>query len=96
MNPARPPLGDDPRAFVGNRNLYLTTDEGVLDLLGELIAVGTFDQVRASAVVVDLGGFTCHVLGLQALIDCKKALGRPKDQQVARELELVRAHRDRK
>lgn len=90
MHPARPPLGDSPSSFVGNRNLYLVTDEGVLDLLGEVAAVGSFDDVHASAIELDLGGFTCRVLGLQALIDCKKALGRPKDAQVARELEFVK------
>lgn len=94
MHPARLPLGGSPEAFVGTRNLYVVTDEGVLDLLGEVVAVGNYEAVRARAVDFDLGGFTCKVLGLEALIECKRALGRPKDHQVARELERVLAFLD--
>ena len=90
MHPARPPLGDSPEAFVGNQNLDLVTDEGILDLLGEIVAVGGYEQVAANAIRLDLGGFTCQVLGLEDLITCKRALGRPKDRQVVSELELVR------
>ncbi|MDX2010466.1 MAG: hypothetical protein SFW67_09765 [Myxococcaceae bacterium] len=89
MNAARPSLGDDPTRFVGYRNLYLMTDEGVLDLLGEIVAVGAFDAVRAASTEVDLGEFRCRVLSLEALIACKRALGRPKDLRVVSELEAV-------
>lgn len=89
MNPNRPPMGDDPGAFVGFRNLYLSTDEGVLDLLGEIVAIGGFENVRRRSIEMDLGGFVCRVLSIEALIECKRALARPKDLQVARELEHV-------
>ncbi|MCC6337343.1 MAG: nucleotidyltransferase [Myxococcales bacterium] len=89
MHPARPPLGDEPRAFVGNKNLYVVTDEGVIDLLGEIVAVGGYDAVAATALSLDLGGFQCRVVGLKELIACKRALGRPKDLRVAQELEEV-------
>lgn len=90
MHPARPPLGDRAEAFVGHKNLYVVTDEGILDLLGDILAVGSFEQVAAHAIELDLGGFTCRVVGLDDLIACKKALGRPKDLRVAAELERVR------
>jgi hypothetical protein len=89
MNASRPPLGADARRFVGYRNLYLSTDEGVLDLLGEIIAVGPFEAVRAASMEIDLGAFRCRVLSLEALIACKRALGRPKDLRVVVELESV-------
>lgn len=89
MHPARPPLGDDPLPFVGHRNLYVVTDEGVIDFLGEIVAVGNYDAVAATAMSIDLGGFHCRVLGLEALIACKRALGRPKDLRVALELDQV-------
>lgn len=57
MHSARPPLGDEPRAFVGNKNLYVVTDEGVIDFLGEIVAVGGYDAVAATALSLDLGGF---------------------------------------
>lgn len=89
MNAARPPLGNDPGRFVGNRNRYLVTDEGVLDLLGDIVAVGAFEAVRAASLEVDLGDFSCRVLSLEALLACKRALGRPKDLRVVAELEAV-------
>ncbi|MBL9038395.1 MAG: hypothetical protein JNG84_07775 [Archangium sp.] len=92
MNPNRPALGSDAGRFVGYRNLDLTTDEGVLDLLGDVIGVGDFSSVSAASIDMNLGDFTCRVLGLDALIRCKTALGRPKDRQVVSELELVQRH----
>ena len=91
MNPARPPLGADPLRFVGYRNLYIVTDEGVIDLLGEITGLGPYDRVAASAVTLQLTDFPVRVVGLQDLITSKRTLGRPKDQRVARELELVLA-----
>lgn len=91
MSAARPPLAKDPRHYLGYRNLYVTTDLGVLDLLGDIVAVGGFDAVRASSVELDLGGFTCRVLSLEALLRCKRALARPKDLRAAHELEAVLA-----
>ena len=89
MNTARPPLGADPRRFVGNRNLYVTTDEGVIDFLGELTGLGSFDRVAANAVNLRLADFEVRVLGLEDLIRSKRTVARPKDLRVARELELV-------
>ncbi|MFT3839492.1 MAG: hypothetical protein QM723_21090 [Myxococcaceae bacterium] len=91
MNPAKPPLGTDPAPFVGYKNLYLLTDDGVLDLLGEVVAVGGYERVAARAVELDLGAFRCRVMGLDDLIECKRALGRPKDVRAAAELDRVRA-----
>ncbi len=89
MNPARPPLGTDPRRFVGNRNLYVTTDDGVIDLLGEITGLGSFERVAANAVSLRLSDFEVRVVGLEDLIRSKRTLARPKDLRVARELELV-------
>lgn len=91
MNPARPPLGGDPLRFVGYRNLYVTTDEGVIDFLGEITGVGNYARLAASAVTLQLADFAVRVVGLQDLITSKRTLARPKDQRVARELELVLA-----
>lgn len=91
MNAARPSLGSDPLRFVGNRNLYVTTDEGVIDFLGEITGLGPYERVAANAVTLQLADFAVHVVGLQDLITSKRTLARPKDQRVARELELVLA-----
>lgn len=91
MNPAKPQLGSDPLRFVGYRNLYVTTDEGIIDLLGEITGLGTFERVAAHAVELKVADFSARVIGLEDLISSKRKLGRPKDQRVARELELVLA-----
>ena len=91
VNASLPPLGTDPLRFVGYRNLYVTTDEGVIDLLGEITGLGPFDRVAANAVELGLGDFSVRVIGLEDLISSKRTLGRAKDQRVARELELVLA-----
>ena len=90
MTPQQLPLGDDPLRYIGYKNLYVACDEGIIDFLGELTGVGDFTRVNASAVEMNLGDFSCRVIGLDDLILSKRSVGRPKDQRVARELELVR------
>lgn len=78
--------------FVGNRNLYLGTELGVLDLLGELSGLGGWERVVANAVSLRLTpDLEVKVIGLADLIASKRAVARPKDLRVARELELVLA-----
>lgn len=90
MRPDRPPLANDPSAFVGNRNLYLWTTLGVLDVLGEITGVGGLDVIRRDAVEGQLGGFTARFMSLDHLLASKRAVGRPKDLRVAIELEELR------
>lgn len=89
MNPSRPPLGADPMRFVGYRNLYVTTDEGMIDFLGELTGLGGYERAAANAQLLEVAGFPVRVLGIADLIASKRAVARPKDLRVARELELV-------
>lgn len=91
MHPDRPPLGDSPDQHVGNKNLYLVTEEGTLDLLSEVSGVGRYDALVSRAVSMDLGGFTCRVLSLGDLIASKRQMGRGKDHQAVRQLEAVQA-----
>jgi predicted nucleotidyltransferase len=93
MHPERLALSDDPAALVGWRNLYLVTDGGQLDLLGDVLGVGGYPEVVAEAQELDLGAFRCKVIGIDALIRCKRALGRPKDLRTALELEAIRRRR---
>ena len=60
-------------------NFTLSTDEGDVDLLGEVAGLGTYAQVsqRATEVAVDGGAFL--VLDLDGLEASKRAAGRPKD-----------------
>lgn len=89
----RPDLGvisDDPEHFTRNRNLYLVTDLGKLDILGELPPLSGYDEVAAHAVHIELFGRTCSVISLDHLITIKEAVARPKDLIVAAELRAIR------
>lgn len=90
MSPQKTPFAGLLERYVGYKNLYLTTDAGVLDLLGEVLAVGDYEACATRAVTMDLGDFTCRVLALDDLIACKRALARPKDLRVVQELQLVK------
>jgi predicted nucleotidyltransferase len=89
FRPDKLPVPDDPARLRGVRNLNLVTDVGVIDLLGELPGVGTFDQVRNRTEEINLGGFVCRVLDLETLILSKKIAGRDKDLIGVRHLEAI-------
>ncbi|MCY2953614.1 MAG: nucleotidyltransferase [Planctomycetota bacterium] len=90
MHPAQPALFDMDR-LIGFRNLNLTTDWGVLDILGEITGVGTYQDVLKHSVEMTVYGLAVKVLDLPALIDAKRAAGRPKDLQALPELEFIRS-----
>ncbi len=90
MTPARPPLGQTAQQLATHQNLYLVTDLGILDVLGEISGVGDFAQVNRHAIETHFGDVRCRVLDLPALIRAKRALGRPTDIRAAIELEAIR------
>lgn len=71
------------------KNIYLETDLGVLDIIGEVTGVGDFKKISANAVEIDIYGIKCKVMAIDDLIASKKALGRYKDLAVVRELEFI-------
>ena len=73
----------------------LETDAGPVDLLFVLEPWGTYDELQATAVEIAGFGVTIPVVSLDALIELKRALGRPKDLRVAVELEDLRRRRER-
>lgn len=70
-------------------NFTLTTDLADLDLLGEVLGLGTYEAVRAVAEEIEVYGFPCLVLTLEGLIRAKRATGRPKDLRALHELEAL-------
>ncbi|CAN5751278.1 hypothetical protein BH11GEM1_BH11GEM1_14070 [soil metagenome] len=70
-------------------NFTLTTSIGSLDLLGEIVGGGTFDDLLAHSSVMRIFGRDVRVLDLDALIRAKRAAGRPKDFEALAELELL-------
>jgi hypothetical protein len=90
MVPARPPLRLTEESSAGLRNLYLDTDWGPLDCLGEVLGVGGYPDVAARSIPVELSGGVCRILSIDALIEAKEAMGRPRDREAALQLRAIR------
>jgi hypothetical protein len=76
-------------------NFTLTTTAGPLNLFGEIIGGGTFDDLADQTSTVTLFDRPIQCLRLPALIRAKRAAGRPKDFEAVAELEALAAERDR-
>lgn len=74
-------------------NFTLTTSCGSIDLLGEITGGGTYDDLVDGCVRVTVYGVDCLCLGLERLIQVKRAVGRSKDLEVLAELEALRDER---
>jgi len=72
----------------GWKNIYLDTNAGVLDCLGDVKGLGDFTECRGKSIEVDFGGFFIRFLTRDALITAKKAMGRPKDLLTVAQLEI--------
>lgn len=83
------PLTKDPAVLSKFRNLYLITDCGPVDLLSEVSGIGPFDRVRESAIEIELFGKRCRVLDIDALIQSKQEMKRPKDKEVILQLKAI-------
>ena len=86
----KPPQAFDEQAAMqeGWKNIYLDTTAGVLDCLGDIKGLGDFHACNERSIEVDLGGFSIRVLSKDALIEAKKAMGRPKDLLTVAQLEI--------
>ena len=89
MPAGRPPLRLTPETATEFRNLYLDTDGGQLDCLGEILGVGGYDQVLAQSLEIQLAGGPCRILTIDALIQAKQAMGRDKDRETILQLRAI-------
>jgi len=84
------PLALTPEQCASLKNLYLKTDLGVVDCLGEVLGVGNFDEVRKRSVELDLPFGKCRVLDIDALIRAKQAMNRDHDRITVRHLQEIK------
>ncbi|MCK4564583.1 MAG: nucleotidyltransferase [Verrucomicrobia bacterium] len=75
------------------KNLYLDTDIGQLDCLGNILGLGDFHAVKQQGETIEVDGHPCRILRIEALITAKKAMGRPKDLQTIQQLEVIQKER---
>lgn len=82
------PFQFDAKTIARGLNFTLTTEAGDFDLLGE-IPGGNYQTLLPFAETINVSGLDCPVLGLEKLIEVKRAAGRPKDLEAIAELEVL-------
>jgi predicted nucleotidyltransferase len=91
MTPQKLSFLEVPEKLDSVKNLYLATDLGVLDVLGELPGVGTFNELAARADETRLDDQIVKILSLDDLIASKTQLGRNKDKATVLELRVIKS-----
>jgi len=72
------------------KNLYLKTDIGILDCLGEIKGVGDYESASKHSVTYKLSYGEFRMLDLDTLIAAKEAVGRERDLAAARQLRAIK------
>lgn len=85
------PFIPDAETLYKGLNFTLSTDVGVLYLLGEVRGVGYYEDVFAGSITYILFGYRFPVIDIRKLIIAKRTAGRPKDLIAIPELEAIEA-----
>jgi hypothetical protein len=93
MTPQRLAFTKEQAEVGGLKNLYLGTDWGQLDCLGEIKGLGGFKECLPLSQTIRISGLEILTLTLDALIEAKRSMGRPRDLQTVLELEALRQKR---
>jgi predicted nucleotidyltransferase len=90
MRPDLPVITPEDHRLVGIKNLYLSTNFGQLDVLGELPDVCSYAELAARAVEVNFGALRCKMIDIDTLIAAKRAAGREHDLRTIAFLEEIK------
>ena len=91
--PAELPFQWDVETLDRRLNFTLTTTLGPIDLLGEIVGGGTYEELFADTTEVTAFGVRCRCVTLDRLIRLKRAAGRPRDLEAIAELEALQEER---
>jgi predicted nucleotidyltransferase len=89
------PFSLDVETLQSGLNFTLITAIGPIDLLGEIVGGGRYEDLLPETVTVSAFGVMCRCLSLDQLIRAKRAAGRMRDLEVLAELEALREERER-
>lgn len=81
------------RTLRAGLNFTLTTSVADIDLLGDLVGGGGYEDLVPHSSVVTIFGRNVRLIDLPWLITLKRAAGRPKDLEVLAELEAIEEER---
>jgi hypothetical protein len=76
------------------KNIYLTTDLGILDCLSQVAGVGDFEAVLRQSEAKEFPFGRCYMLSIDALIQAKQAAGRPHDLIAVRQLQAIKERKE--
>jgi hypothetical protein len=76
------------------KSLYLDTSWGQLDCLSEVDGVGDYEKIVTDSEELELPFGLCRVMSLDALIQSKEAIARPKDILALTHLKAIREAKD--
>jgi len=76
-------------------NFTFSTTIGNVDLLGEVLGIGYYEDAIKGALTYDLFGYEFRVIDIAKLIASKRAAGRPKDLLVIPELEAIQERQNK-
>lgn len=96
MRPDKMRLWDEPSRLHGLKNIYLSTDIGVIDILGELPGVGSYRDIADKFEMFEIDGLRQKVLSVDTLIAAKTIAGRDKDKAAVRHLQVAQKVKARK
>lgn len=87
------PFRWDAESIAQGLNFTLTTSLGDIDLFGEIVGGGRYEDLVQHSITLRAFGVECLCLDLEYLIRVKRAAGRPKDFEAIAELEALAEER---
>lgn len=90
MTPGRIPLQLTESTCQELKNLYLDTDIGQLDSISFVDGVGGYQDVKNTSVLVEVEKMQVRIMSIDALLDAKKAMNRPRDKEAVLQLEALK------
>lgn len=84
------PFSESAEALSKFKNLYLITDLGPIDMLTEVLGLGSFTEILPHTIEIELFDHKCKVLDLDSIIKAKEAMTRPKDKETVLQLMAIR------
>jgi hypothetical protein len=84
------PFHWDVETIAHGLNFTLDTSLGEIDVLGEIVGGGSYDELEPHCLKVSVFNTECLCLDLDTLIWVKRAAGRPKDFEAIAELDALR------
>ncbi|MFH1654469.1 MAG: hypothetical protein ABIE74_10525 [Pseudomonadota bacterium] len=84
------PLNESAGELSKFKNLYLITDAGYLDILGQIKGLGNYGDLLKHSIGIKLFDSTFSVLDIDGLILAKKQMDRIKDKETVIQLEVIK------